>query len=76
MGWADDMWDDAFRQAEAIHNFANSPVGQALRVVRAGGDAAADIFITQHQTLIDYAEQIRNLKLRIAELGANCAKSS
>lgn len=73
MGWADDMWDDAFKQAEAIHAFANSPVGQALAVVRGGGDAAAEVFIGQHETVMDYARQIRELKLRVAELEAACS---
>lgn len=73
MGWADDVWDAAFKQAEAIHAFANSPVGQAMAVVRRGGDEAADVFIGQHETIMDYARQIRELKLRVAELEARCA---
>lgn len=75
MSWADDMFNQAFAQVKAIHAFANSPVGQALAVVRRGGDDAVEVFISQHQTIMDYAEQIRNLKLRVAELEAACRKS-
>lgn len=76
MSWVDDMYDQAFAQAKALAAFANSPVGQALVVVRRGGDDAADLFIEQHKTILDYAAQIRALKLRIAELEKSCDKSS
>lgn len=73
MGWADDMWDDAIKQAKAINAFANSPVGQAMAVARGGGEAAVEVFIAQHETIMDYAGQIRALKARVAELEAKCA---
>lgn len=76
MGWAEQMFDDAFKQAEAIHAFVNSPVGQALVIIRRGGDDAADVFISQHETVMDYARQIRELKAKVAELEAACQKTA
>lgn len=73
MGWADEMWDDAIKQAKALHAFANSPVGQAMAVARGGGEAAVEVFIGQHETIMDYAGQIRTLKAKVAELEAKCA---
>lgn len=76
MSWAEDMFNQAFAEAKALHAFANSPVGQAMAAVRRGGDDAVEVFISQHETIMDYAKQIRNLKLRVAELEKSCNKSS